>query len=222
MRPCDRVQARRPLDLAPAVLGQPFAVVSARLRERLVTVRRVVHVPFGVDGRRVVLIHHTRVQDVQHESALAEVRSNRDVEVALGHHFLGQVDWLSARRHRKPLARRLRGLGLVEPEQGSSSAVPQEDDSLEPGFLQVPHPRCDIEEQALVDHVCVVVQVPAVLTEDRISSGGQRRDDIMSRELPSRVHQEHDRLWVAPCWTIEDPEALGGVRRLEVHHVAAN
>ena len=90
-----------------------------------------------------------------------------------------------------------------------------------PAVFQVAHPRGDIEQEPLVHHVGVVVEVAAVVPEDGVAPGREPRHDIMARELAPRMHQVDRGARLAVGRPVEDAEAVRGVSRLEVDDVAA-
>ena len=90
---------------------------------------------------------------------------------------------------REALSRRPARLRLVEAQQRSAAAVAEQDDLLEAALLEVSHAGGDIEEQALVHHVDVVVEVTAVMAEDGVAARRQPGDDVVARELAARVHE---------------------------------
>ena len=79
---CPRVDARHAFTLRRAVPGEPFRVVRARLGPRPPAVGGVVHVELGNDRSRIALVGDGRVDRLQHELALARVRSHADPRVA--------------------------------------------------------------------------------------------------------------------------------------------
>jgi hypothetical protein len=144
---------------------------------------------------------------------------DRDVDVALGHNLGCDVDGLAPGSRGQPLGRRTSRLRLVEPEERAAAAVAEEDDAFEPSLLQPTQSCRDVEQEPLMHHVDVVVEVAAVVAEDRVAVGRQPGHNVVPGELAAWVHQIDAGPWFALRRAVEDAEALGGVRRLQPHDV---
>jgi hypothetical protein len=171
-------------------------VSSARaLAQRPVAIARVVHVEARVHRGGVALVHHARVQALQHEAPLALVRRDehqplggRQVEVRERH--------LVARgRAREPVRRRLALLLEVEREERAAARVAQQDharEALSQGADHAPH----VQQEPLVQRVGVVVEMARGGSADRVAAQRQVWRGVVQLEVPTRVHEQQHRVGV--------------------------
>ena len=147
----------------------------------------------GLTARRARLVDDRRVETIEQEDALAEVRGEQHQPV--GHRQLGgaQRDAIAGRRaleaalggQHSPARDRTR---TASRRPSSRAARPWGSGA---GAIR-DRPR-DVEQEPLVERVGVVVQVARDGAREGVAGGGELRRQVVAREVAARVHGEHGR-----------------------------
>jgi hypothetical protein len=103
--------------------------------------------------------------------------------------------------------------------RASRPRVAEQDDAAEAARPEPRHARGDVDEEALVQRVRVVVQVARRSAEERVAGVHEMRHEIVAREVDARVHRQERHVRVVARRQIQHARRRrrGVVDRLAAH-----
>ncbi len=153
-----------------AIPRQPVAVVRARFGPWPPPVVGVVHVELGHRRERLGLVGDGRVDDLEHEHALAGVGGHADPAVADPE------------------------LGVGERHQRAAAGVAEQHDGLRAPAHHLVVRGVDVDDALLVQAIGVVVHVSGGEPQDGVPGGRQQRARVVDAEVAARMAEDHRRL----------------------------
>ncbi len=169
------------------------------LGERSPAVVGLVHVELRITRQRIRLVGHRRVDHLEHEHALAGVRSQGDEGIA-------EVAAVT-------LGGRL-GLG----HQRTAAGVAEQHHRLRPPGPHGPHRSLHVDGRQIVLAVHVVVDVAGGEPEGGVAGGGEQRAGVVGGEVAPGVGQHHGRLPGSPRRRRPQDAADDGAVRCDQRH----
>ena len=190
------IDVRNALSLGVPISGHEIGRVMGTGRWIAEAVGGAERVQGCVRAQRLGVVDERRVDHAEEQATLAGVGCNQSERVRRRHLRISEVRRPTARLTVNALMWRKQCLLDVVAIERSSSGYPDAENRLEPLLPEPLHPGRDIQECVLVDEAQVVVDVAAVLREDRKSRFQEPRDLLRPLQVLPRVHERGDRLRV--------------------------